>query len=218
VSCSLLLTALLAAGCASNTAPTTSTDGSRIIPSIVVLGDSLAVHPSLDQSFPVTLQTMLNERHLGVRIVNSSANGDTTVDGLQRLDAALVSDARILVVALGANDGLKGMPVSTIERNLAEIVSRATARNIRVLLCGMETPPFHGWQYTVAFHQLFPKLASAHKLPLVPFLLDGVVLNPDLNGDDWVHPNAAGARRIAENVWPYLEPMVRAVLQEVNQG
>jgi acyl-CoA thioesterase I len=183
-----------------------------------LFGDSLAVYPSLDQSFPVALQTMLHERHLGVRIVNSSANGDTTVDGLQRLDAALVSDARILVVALGANDGLKGMPVSTVERNLTEIVSRATARNIRVLLCGMETPPFHGWQYTVAFHQLFPKLASAYKLPLVPFLLDGVVLNPDLNGDDWVHPNAAGARRIAENVWPYLEPMVRAVLQEANQG
>jgi acyl-CoA thioesterase I len=80
---------------------------------------------------------------------------------------------------------------------------------VRVLLCGMETPPLRGWEYTVDFHKIFPRLAATHGVPLVPFLLAGVVLDPEMNGRDGIHPNAAGARRIADTIWPYLEPMVR---------
>jgi acyl-CoA thioesterase-1 len=100
------------------------------------------------------------------------------------------------------------VPIETVKKNLASIIEHVQDRNIRVLLCGMETPPAHGWDYTLAFHRLFPALAAQYAVPLVPFLLAGVALNPDLNGPDGIHPNAAGAQRIAETVWPYLESLV----------
>jgi acyl-CoA thioesterase-1 len=127
---------------------------------------------------------------------------------LRRLEPLLAGDVGVLVVALGANDGLRGVDVSTVERNLSAIIDAAQGRGIRVLLCGMETLPTHGWDYTVAFHYLFPRLAQQHAVPLVPFLLAGVALAPDMTGPDGFHPNAAGARRIAETIWPYLEPLV----------
>jgi acyl-CoA thioesterase-1 len=101
------------------------------------------------------------------------------------------------------------VPVSAIKRQLDEIIRTSTSRGVRVLLCGMETPPFHGWDYALAFHAIFPDLAAAYDLPLVPFLLAGVFGNFDLNQPDMIHPNAAGAQRIANTVWPFLEPMVR---------
>jgi acyl-CoA thioesterase-1 len=175
---------------------------------VVVLGDSLAVSPSNLQSFPTHLQAHLNRTGLNAIVLNASGWGDTTADGLKRLDAALVEGTRVLILALGANDGLDGVPMAAIERNLDQIITRAQARNIRVLLCGMETPPFHGLGYSREFHRIFPQLATTHGTGLVPFLLAGVLLNPDMTGDG-VHPNAAGAQRIAETIWPYLEPMVR---------
>ena len=103
---------------------------------------------------------------------------------------------------------VKSPAFTTVERNLSTMIEHAQVRDIRVLLCGMETPPFNGWQYTVDFHRLFPSLAQKYSVALVPFLLEGVALNPDMNGEDEIHPNAAGAKRIAETVWPYLEPLV----------
>ena len=119
------------------------------------------------------------------------------------------SDVGVLVAELGANDGLRGIELVTIQSNLAAIVEIAQRHNIRVLLCGMETPPTHGLAYSIAFHSVFPGLAQQYRIALVPFLLEGVVLTPDLLGADGVHPNAAGAERIAETVWPYLEPLLR---------
>jgi len=151
---------------------------------------------------------------VALRISNASTWGDTTADGLQRLDAALAIRPQILVVALGANDGLRGVSLRTVERNLDEIITRAQDRGIRVLLTGMEAPPIsfrEGFDYSIQFHLLFPRLAARYDLPLVPFLLAGVVLHPDMNGADGIHPNAAGARRIAATVWPYLETLVRQV-------
>jgi acyl-CoA thioesterase-1 len=177
-----------------------------------VLGDSLAVSPSRAEAFPAVLQTRLNGLSPSWTVVNAGIGGDTTAGGLRRVNALLGDDAAILVVALGANDGLRGVAVSTIEQNLSAIVERAQARQVRVLLCGMETPPLRGWEYSVAFHKIFPRLADKYDVPLVPFLLAGVVLNPDMNGRDAIHPNAAGARRIADTIWPYLEPMVRETL------
>jgi acyl-CoA thioesterase-1 len=124
------------------------------------------------------------------------------------VDALLRDDVGVLVVALGANDGLRGVDVSVVERNLSTIIEQVQSRGIRVLLCGMQTPPLRSWDYSVAFHRLYPRLAAKYNVPLVPFLLAGVALNPDLNGSDGIHPNAAGAQRIAETVWPYLEPLL----------
>jgi len=176
---------------------------------VVVLGDSLAVSPSRADGFPAELQRRLDTQNPGWTVSNAGVSGDTTAGGLRRFDQVVPDGTRILILELGANDGLRGVDIAAVERNLSTMIERARARGIRVLLCGMETPPLHGWNYSVDFHLLFPRLAQKYDLPLVPFLLEGVVLNPDLNGDDEIHPNAAGAQRIAETVWPYLQPLVQ---------
>jgi acyl-CoA thioesterase-1 len=177
---------------------------------LVVLGDSLAVSPSTAQSFPAQLQRMVQDAELPWVVVNAGVSGDTTTGGVRRVEPLLGPDVDVLVVALGANDGLRGVATEIVSRNLSTIIEAAQRRDIAVLLCGMETPPTRGWDYTVAFHRLFPAAASKHSVPLVPFLLNGVALVPEMNGSDGVHPNATGARRIAENVWPFLEPLLRA--------
>lgn len=181
---------------------------------VVVLGDSLAVFPSAKESFPAQLQKMVESVALPWVVVNAGVSGDTTTGGVRRFERLLAPDVGVLVVALGANDGLRGVPADTVSRNVSTIIETAQSRGITVLLCGMETPPTHGWDYTVAFHRIFPALASKHNVPVVPFLLSGVALMRDMNGPDGVHPNAAGARRIAENVWPFLEPLLRADSKE----
>ena len=203
----LLLFAAVA--CGSRDTPTSPTPGATPIRRVVVLGDSLAVSPSIQESFPTELQARVDAQRLRWAIVNAGVSGDTTADGLRRLDPLLASDVAILLVELGANDGLRGVPVSTIQQNLLTIVQRARERSIRPLLCGMETPPGYGLDYSVAFHFIFPTIAQQQSVPLVPFLLAGVALVPDLNGPDLVHPNAAGARRIADTVWMYLAPMLQ---------
>jgi acyl-CoA thioesterase-1 len=200
---------LAAAACGSRDTLTSPTPGATPIRRVVVLGDSLAVSPSIAESFPTALQARVDAQRLRWAIVNAGVNGDTTADGLRRLDPLLASDVAILVVELGANDGLQGVPVSTIQQNLLAIVQRARERSVRPLLCGMETPPGHGLDYSVAFHFVFPTIAQQQSVPLVPFLLAGVALVPELNGPDLVHPNAAGARRIADTVWTYLAPMLQ---------
>jgi acyl-CoA thioesterase I len=202
-----LLLALLVSSCGS-AAPTTPSSPDSRAQRVVVLGDSLAVSPSRDRSFPAQLDAHAQTARVAASIANAGVSGDTSQDGLKRLDAALAGDPDVLVLELGANDGLHGVDVNAVERNLATIIERARARNIDVLLCGMETPPTHGFQYSVAFHGIFPRLAARYDIPLVPFLLAGVALNPDLNTSDGIHPNAAGASRIAETVWPYLAPLI----------
>jgi acyl-CoA thioesterase-1 len=142
-------------------------------------------------------------------VVNEGVSGDTTADALRRFDRILAANPQVLIVALGANDGLAGVPIDTIRHNLSTIIDRAKQQGARVLLCGMETPPTHGFDYSMAFHSLYPQLAQQYKVSLMPFLLAGVIGRPDLNLEDGFHPNAAGARRIAENMWPYLEPLLR---------
>jgi acyl-CoA thioesterase-1 len=181
-------------------------------PRVVALGDSLTAGPGLRpaETFPARLQERIRAAGLSYDVINAGITGDTTAGALARLDRALVPGTRVLIVALGANDGLRGVAVETVKRNLDTIIRRALQRDIRVLLCGMETPPNRGWQYTIDFHGIFPELARTHGVPLMPFLLDGVVGRAELNlGDGW-HPNAAGAGVIAENVWPYLEPLLRS--------
>jgi acyl-CoA thioesterase-1 len=182
-----------------------------------VLGDSLAVSPSRDRAFPSELQARVDRANLRWTIRNESANGRTTSDGVQRLGDALEGEVGVLVVALGANDGLRGVAIPAIEQNLSTIIERAQSRGVRVVLCGMETPPFNGFEYSASFHRMFLRLADEFDVPLVPFLLAGVALMPDMNGPDLIHPNEAGAWRIAETVWPYLQRLLRESAAEVDQ-
>jgi acyl-CoA thioesterase-1 len=202
--------------CGSATAPTTTPSTVTASTSssgghIVVLGDSLAVSPSRSQNFTTELQARLDAAHPGWTIANGGVSGDTTTGGVARTDYWLGGNPEVLILELGGNDGLRGVSTSVVEKNLATIIERAQARGARVLLCGMEAPPLKSWDYSIEFHKIYPRVAAKYGVPLVPFLLEGVALNPDLNGDDIIHPNAAGAKVIAGTVWPYLEPLVASV-------
>ena len=201
-----LLAATLAASCGAPAAPESSSNPT--IRRVVVLGDSLAVTPTLAESFPSRLNTRVLQQRLPWTVTNAGISGDTTADGVRRVESLLTPDVGVLVVELGANDGLQGVDVATVEQNLLSLVAAGQQHNARVLLCGMETPPTRGLDYSLTFHFVFPRVATARGVPLVPFLLAGVALVPELNGPDGVHPNAAGAQRIADTVWPYLEPLV----------
>jgi acyl-CoA thioesterase I len=182
----------------------------RTGPRIVVLGDSLTagLGVSQDDAYPAQLQRRLNAKKPGVEVVNAGVSGDTSSDGLARANWALEGDVRLLVLALGANDGLRGLPVAQMKENLQTIIHRARQRGIPVLLVGMEAPPNFGEEYASAFRQVFRDLARENRVELVPFLLDGVAGVPSLNQPDGVHPNRAGATRIAEHLWPVVEEML----------
>ncbi len=179
-------------------------------PRIVVLGDSLASGRGIgaDNAFPAVLQKKLNDERLAFEMVNAGISGDTSSGALRRFERLLDDDVRVLVLELGANDGLRGVPVAHVKANLARIIEAAQARQIAVLLCGMEALPIHGWDYSVAFHNAFGELAKKYDVPLVPFILMNVTGNRDLMQPDRAHPNAAGARAIADNIWPYLKPLL----------
>jgi acyl-CoA thioesterase-1 len=179
-------------------------------PRIVVLGDSLTAGLGLTpaESYPHLLQQRLNDEGMHYDVVNAGVSGDTSAGGLARLDWALDGDVRVLVVALGGNDALRGLPAAELKRNLAEIIRRAQARHITVILAGMEAPPNYGPDYARAFHQVYPALAKEHGVAFVPFLLQGVGGIERLNQRDGIHPTAEGARILADNVWTVLKPIV----------
>jgi len=181
---------------------------------IVAFGDSLTSGHRLGakDAYPAILNDILHEQGLPFAVVNHGVSGDTTSRALRRLQAALDERPQILIVALGANDGLGGIAVPQVRRNLEQIIEAAQAQSIKVLLVGMEALPVHGWQYTLDFHQIFPQLAAKYGVPLVPFMLTGVIGNPDLISADGVHPNAAGAKVIAANIWPHLRPLAEGVV------
>jgi len=179
-------------------------------PRIVVLGDSLASGRGIgaDHAFPAVLQEKLDDEGLEFEMVNGAISGDTSSRALRRFEPLLDGDVRVLVIELGANDGLRGVAVAQVKANLSRVIEAAQARGITVLLCGMEALPVHGWDYTVAFHNAYAELAKQYDVPLVPFILMNVIGNRDLMQPDRAHPNAAGARAIAENIWPYLKPLL----------
>ena len=180
---------------------------------IVAFGDSLTSGHKLPEkdAYPAIVQRKLKTAGLPFAIVNQGVSGDTTAGALRRLDRALTLKPQIAIVELGVNDGLRGMPVPQIKANLEKIIAAFQQQNAQVLLCAMEALPFNGWQYTIEFHRMYEELAAKYDVPLVPFLMNGVLGNPDLIADDGVHPNAAGARYIADTIWEYLEPMARHV-------
>jgi acyl-CoA thioesterase-1 len=192
----------------------------RKIPKIVVLGDSLTAGLGLasDEAYPSLLQERLNRAGLEFEVVNAGVSGDTSAGGLSRLDWALQGDVRILIVALGGNDGLRGLPTDAMSQNLSEIIEKARARRVRVILAGMEAPPNYGRDYIVSFHRVYPDLARRYNVALVPFLLQNVAGIDSLNQRDGIHPTAAGARIVADNVWSVLRPMAEAQKGEGRTG
>jgi len=184
-------------------------------PRIVFLGDSLTAGYGLEQpqAVPALIQARLKKDGYPFEVVNAGVSGDTSAGGLSRLEWSLSGDVRILVVELGANDGLRGLPVDAMRRNLEEIVTKAQARGIAVMLVGMEALPNYGAAYTSEFRDTFPALAKTYKTALMPFYLDGVAGKPELNIADGIHPNPAGAVIVANNLWRTLEPMLKPAAQ-----
>jgi acyl-CoA thioesterase-1 len=182
-------------------------------PKVVVLGDSLTAGLGLAQSeaYPALVEQKMRAAGYDWDVVNAGVSGDTSAAGLARAEWALDQpNVRVLVLELGANDGLRGLPVDAMKKNLAAIIELAQSRHMTVLLTGMEAPPNFGSDYTVSFRQAYRDLAKQYKVTLLPFLLDKVAGNAGLNQGDGIHPNVEGARIVADNVWTVLKPMVAA--------
>jgi acyl-CoA thioesterase I len=180
-------------------------------PLVVFLGDSLTAGLGLaaDQAYPSLLERELRDDGLAVRVINAGVSGDTTAGGLRRLRWLLAQRPAVVVVGLGGNDGLRGQPVAEIERNLRAILTQAQQAGAAVLLLGMQIPPNYGPDYANAFAAVYPRLARELRVPLVPFLLAGVGGIADLNQADGIHPTADGQAKVAANVKPYLEELLR---------
>ena len=177
---------------------------------IVALGDSLTAGFGVapDEAFPALLAERLRREGYDYRVVNAGVSGDTSAGGLRRVDWILRAKPEIVIIALGANDGLRGQSVSAMRDNLEAIVRRVQAAGARVLLAGMRMPPNYGETFTRDFTAAYQDVARRTGVPLVPFLLDGVAANPALNQADGIHPNATGHRVIAERMWLHLRPLL----------
>jgi acyl-CoA thioesterase-1 len=179
---------------------------------ILVVGDSISAGYGLaqGQSWPALLEKRLREQRLDYSVANASISGDTTAGGRSRIGAALdQSKPAIVVIALGGNDGLRGLTVAQMRDNLGAMIEAAQARKARVVLAGMKLPPNYGADYTRAFEQSYAELARRHKAALVPFLLEGVAEKRELFQPDNIHPTAAAQPLILDNVWKALRPLLK---------
>jgi len=181
--------------------------------SVLALGDSLTAGYGLAaaDSFPSQLEKALQAKGRAVRLVNAGVSGDTSAGGLARLDWALADKPQAAIVALGANDGLRGLDPAKMEANLDAIVAKLQAAGIKVLLAGMEAPPNLGSDYGRAFRGAYTRVAERHKVALYPFFLDGVAANPALNQKDGMHPTAPGVAVIVRRMLPAVEKLLDQV-------
>lgn len=179
---------------------------------ILVFGDSLSAAYGLqtEQGWPALLAQRIKTEQLPYQVVNASISGETTAGGLSRLNQAIAQHKpRVMILALGANDGLRGLPVDAMHNNLSSMLTLAKQNKITVLLVGMRIPPNYGPQYTQAFQQTFPTLAQDFKINLVPFLLENVAGKPALNQDDSIHPTAQAQPILLETVWAQLKKILK---------
>ena len=185
-------------------------------PPVVFLGDSLTAGWRLpeSQAFPARLEKRLRDQGLPIRAINAGVRGNTMAQGLARLPGVLAKRPDVLVVALGANDVLRGLPLEPAEAGLRKIVKTARDAGVRVLLVGMRLPPGTNAEYARRFAAIYPRVAADFRVPLVPFLLDGVAGRPELNFPDGLHPTAAGHERLAENVRPHIELLLAEVARD----
>jgi len=178
----------------------------------VVLGDSISAGYGIEvsQGWVQLLQQKLNEKGINYIIHNESISGDTTAGGLARIDRALsLHKPDVVIIELGANDGLRGLPPALIKSNLAEIAQRAQQAGAKVLLLSMKIPPNYGKRYTDLFYTIYPQLATELRIPYVPFVMEDVALSKDMMQPDGLHPNAKGQPFIADKVWPQLLPLLK---------
>lgn len=179
---------------------------------ILFLGDSLTAGLGVEQeeAFPALIQEKIRQKSLPYEVINAGVSGDTTAGGLARLEWVLQKKIDVLVIALGANDGLRGLPVAQMKANLQTIIERVKAKNpaVKIVIAGMRMPPNLGGDYSTAFQDVYGELARANNVALIPFLLEGVGGHDGLNQADHIHPTAAGHQVVAENVWRVLEPLL----------
>jgi acyl-CoA thioesterase-1 len=181
-------------------------------PKILAFGDSLTAGFGLaeNESYPYLLQEKLKADGYDYEVINAGVSGDTTLGGLERIDWALEQEnVDILILELGANDLMRGVPATRIRDNLDKMITKAKAKNVTVLLCGMLAPPMMGAQYQRDFSNVFPDLAAKHQVAYLPFLLDGVALRRELNQADGIHPNSNGTRIMTENIYRELVPLLK---------
>ena len=225
----LILVALLFAACGSSPRESANKGGAAAtpaaanatptenVPKIVAFGDSLTAGYGLapQESYPALLQKMLDADGFKYEVVNAGESGGTSAGGVRRLDWALdAGGVRFLILELGANDFLRGQPVAETKKNLADIIRRAQARDVEVLLAGMLTTTEFGRDYERQISDAYRSLAAEHKVTLIPFFLEGVAGIDRLNQDDRIHPNAEGTRLVAENVYRHLKPLLEKERQK----
>lgn len=201
------------------TAPTSDDNKDEIVTStesaqkvIIFFGDSLTAGYQLDpeEAFPARIQEVVDSLGLNYTVVNAGLSGETTTGGLNRINWILNQKADVFVLELGANDGLRGIPLSETRQNLQAMIDTVRSKNpsTEIVLAGMQIPPNLGQEYTTEFREIFTELAEDNEIALIPFLLEGVAGNPELNLADGIHPTPEGHELVAQNVWQVLEPIV----------
>lgn len=183
---------------------------------LLVYGDSLSASYGIEeeQGWVNLLQNKLEAEKSGIVVVNGSVSGETTTGGLARLPAMLASyDPDLMILELGGNDGLRGLPVAIMRENLAQMIDLAQASGAEVILTGIQIPPNYGPRYTEPFFDTYADLAEEKSLPLVPFLIDGIPQQPELMQNDGIHPRAEAQFMILDNVWPILKPVLESLKQ-----
>ncbi len=216
----LLVAATFSAACGSSSfagktydvdRPLVHPEVSEARPKIVAFGDSLTAGFGLAEieSYPFLLQQRLDSEGLKFEVVNAGVSGDTSLGGLERIDWVLEQEnVEVLILALGANDLLRGIPVEKMRNNLDGIIRKAKQKNVKILLCGMLAPPSMGAEYQRAYTAAFPDLADKYDVAYLPFLLEGIALQRELNQADGIHPNAEGTRLMTENIYKELKPLL----------
>jgi acyl-CoA thioesterase I len=182
-------------------------------PVIVDFGDSLTAGYGLmpEQAFPAQLETWLRQHGIAAKVINAGVSGDTTAGGVARLDWALADKPDLVILALGANDALRGIDPATVRENLDKMIQKIEADGAKVLLVGMLAPPNWGQAYQRAFDRIFSDLAQARHVPLYPFFLEGVAMQPRLNQPDGLHPNAQGVAVLADRIGPVVARLVARI-------
>jgi len=180
---------------------------------MIFFGDSLTAGYGLDEpslAFPGLIQAKLDSASLGYQVVNAGVSGETSSGGVERIDWILTKPVDVFILELGANDGLRGIPIDATTKNLQTIIDKVKANNnnVRIILAGMQVPPNMGQRYSSAFRSMFTELATRNNIELVPFLLEGVGGETKLNQADGIHPTVEGHKIVAENVWPHILKVV----------
>jgi len=194
-----------------NLCPTVARSTEEATNTLLVYGDSLSAAYGIQeaQGWVTLLESRLNEENWTYKLINGSVSGETTTGGLERLPAMLSTyQPDLVILELGGNDGLRGLPLETLKANLKKMISLIKAAGGEVLLTGIQIPPNYGPRYTEPFFSLYTEISEEDSLALVPFLIDGIPQQPELMQNDGIHPKAEAQIMILDNVWPYLEPML----------